>query len=468
MSDHTKSVTLEITGNTKVSCPADIGLMTPFILVEQRDWFEDEIRFLRQVVRPDDVIVDIGANFGLYSLSLAKICAQGHVWSYEPCASTAQHLRTSIQLNGYSNASVLQMALSSEPGIGKLRNSTNSELNALTDSAEPGEEVELTALDVEASTRGWTRVDIVKIDAEGHELQVLDGGKEFFDTYSPLVMCEIKVGNKMDFGPSEHLINHGYQPYKLIPGLWALAPLELSPDMDDYRLNIFCCKPDRAADLHTRGRLITDLTEPDTNMISLEGQWQRFAEQLPYTREHGHIWSSSYSGARAQEDTSLYSAALNYYALAQSQDISIDVRYGALLAAFRLLAPLSQDDASLARQLSYVRVAIELGERRIAVNKLLSLVAAFERSPGIIGEEPFLSPSREFDHIPPQGRIANWVFAATLDSFEKLRTFSSYFSHPQLTLNVVSNLKALGFCSVQMEVRGKLASNRVPTTLQQS
>jgi FkbM family methyltransferase len=467
MSEHTKSATLEITGNIKVSCPADIGLMTPFILVEQRDWFEDEIRFLRQVARPDDVLVDIGANFGLYSLSLAKICTQGHVWSYEPCANTAQHLRNSIQLNGYTNASVLQMALSSEPGVGKLRNSTNSELNALTDSAEPGEEVELTALDTESRTHGWTRVDIVKIDAEGHELQVLEGGKKFFDTNSPLVMCEIKVGGKMDFGPSEHLINYGYQPYKLIPGLWALAPLELSPDMDDYRLNIFCCKPDRAAELHSRAKLITDLADHDVNMISLEGRWQRFAEQLPYAREYGHIWNS-YVGAHAQEDASLYSTALNYYALAQSSNISIDVRYGALLAAFRLLTPFSRDDASLARQLSYVRVAIELGERRIAVNKLLNLVAAFERSPDIIGEEPFLPPSREFDHIPPQGRIANWTFAATLDSFEKLRTFSSYFSHPQLTLNIVSNLKTLGFCSAQMEVRGKLASNRLPATPQQS
>jgi FkbM family methyltransferase len=466
MSESTKSVTLEITGNIKVSCPADIRLMTPYILIEQRDWFEDEIRFLRQVARPDDVIVDIGANFGLYSLSLAKICTQGHVWSYEPCANTAQHLRTSIQLNGYSNASLLQMALSNEPGKGKLRNSANSELNALTNDTEPGEEVELTALDAESSAHGWTRVDIVKIDAEGHELQVLNGGTKFFDTHSPLIMCEVKVGGQVDFGPTEHLITYGYQPYKLIPGLGALAPLELSPDMDDYRLNIFCCKPDRAAELHARARLIMDSIDPDIDAIPLDGRWQRFSEQLPYAREYGPFWNSQ-AAARPREDASLYSMALGYYALAQSKDVSIDIRYGALLAAFRLLAPLAQDDASLARQLSYVRVAIELGERRIAVKKLLNLVAAFEQNTGAIGDEPFLSPSPEFDHIPPQGRIADWTFAATLDSFEKLRTFSSYFSHPQLTLNIVNNLKAMGFCTAHMETRGKLATNRLSATTQQ-
>jgi hypothetical protein len=278
-------------------------------------------------------------------------------------------------------------------------------------------------------------------------------------------MCEIKVGGQMDFGPTEHLITHGYRPYKLIPGLGALAPLELSPDMDDYRLNIFCCKPDRAAELHARARLITDPVDPDIGAIPLDGRWQRFSEQFPYAREYAAFWNSQ-AASRPQGHASLYAMALDYYALAQSQEVSIDVRYGALLAAFRLLAPLSPDDANLSRQLSYVRVAIELGERRIAVKKLLNLVAVFEQNTGAIGDEPFLSPSREFDHIPPQGRIADWTFAATLDSFEKLRTFSSYFSHPQLTLNIINNLKALGFCTAQMEVRGKLATNRLSTIQQ--
>jgi hypothetical protein len=75
------TLTVRIKGNVSVCVPNNISLMTPYILLEQEDWFEDEISFVRRVLDPGDRVIDIGANYGIYTLSAAAVVgAQGKVW----------------------------------------------------------------------------------------------------------------------------------------------------------------------------------------------------------------------------------------------------------------------------------------------------------------------------------------------------------------------------------------------------
>ena len=59
----------------------------------------------------------------------------------------------------------------------------------------------ITSLDNEDVARGWPSPDFVKIDAEGEEEHILAGGRNFFARRSPLIMFEIKAGDKVN----EHL-----------------------------------------------------------------------------------------------------------------------------------------------------------------------------------------------------------------------------------------------------------------------
>ena len=77
---------------------------------------------------------------------------------------------------------------------------SSSELNALGDSG-AGETVRITSLDREDATRDWPSPDFVKIDAEGEEERIVSGGRNFFARHSPLIMFEIKAGEKVN----EHL-----------------------------------------------------------------------------------------------------------------------------------------------------------------------------------------------------------------------------------------------------------------------
>ena len=82
----TRTSTLEIAGGARVVTPDSVNLITPYVLYEQQDWFEDEIGFLRRLLLPGQQAIDVGANYGVYTLSIAKVIGPtGTVWAFEPC-----------------------------------------------------------------------------------------------------------------------------------------------------------------------------------------------------------------------------------------------------------------------------------------------------------------------------------------------------------------------------------------------
>jgi FkbM family methyltransferase len=97
------------------------------------------------------------------------------------------------------NLIISPLALSDREREGLLVFGASSELNALGDSG-PGEPVRITSLDNESAARGWPSPDFVKIDAEGEEERILAGGRNFFVRYSPLIMFEIRAGDKVKAG----------------------------------------------------------------------------------------------------------------------------------------------------------------------------------------------------------------------------------------------------------------------------
>lgn len=455
---------LEIVGKVKICCPAGASLMTPYILQEQQDWFEDEIKFLREIVRPDTNFIDIGANYGLYSLSVANLCRDGHVWCYEPCKDTAGYLGESIAVNQFRNITLINKALSNAPGVGRLRTGDNSELNALTsiDDASRGEEVELTTLEAEHARHDWKNVDIVKIDAEGHELQVLEGGIRFFTTASPLVMCEIKAAMNIDFTPVNFLVSHGYRAYRVIPGLQALAPMDLNAPMDGFQLNTFCCKPDRAAELQSRNRLVMSPASAAMPLPVAPAAWAEFLRGFPYGAALVDRWLEK-SREHPGEKWPDYEQALNLYALARSTGQDITTRYNALYACYRQLQTLVEQQASLPRLLSFARVALDYGMRENAIQALGFFLRSLEgRIPAdLTSGEPFLSPSSEYEQLPPVHALHNWAITSALDAYERFRSYSSYFTPPHLTVQIADEIKRLGYSTPGMERRADLARGRL-------
>ncbi|MBK7673942.1 MAG: hypothetical protein IPJ27_03790 [Candidatus Accumulibacter sp.] len=60
----TATATLTMVDEVRVVVPDSLDLITPYVLLEQQDWFEDEIKFLRHLLQPGQKVIDIGANYG--------------------------------------------------------------------------------------------------------------------------------------------------------------------------------------------------------------------------------------------------------------------------------------------------------------------------------------------------------------------------------------------------------------------
>ena len=105
-------VTLELPGQVRIVVPDDLDVTTTYVLQEQGDWFEDEMRFVRALARPGMRVIDAGANFGVYALTFAgAVGPTGRVWAVEPGAQALAYLARSVAANDYTNLEILPCAL---------------------------------------------------------------------------------------------------------------------------------------------------------------------------------------------------------------------------------------------------------------------------------------------------------------------------------------------------------------------
>lgn len=455
----------------RVVVPDSLELITPYVLREQQDWFEDEIKFLRRLLQPGQKVIDIGANYGVYTLSMAQtVGTTGSVWAFEPASSTAKLLAEGIADNGFSQVVLEQSALSSSSGTAQLSLNKYSELNALVrgePSSGGSETVPLVSLDECMERYGWRNIDFLKIDAEGEEANILKGGERFFSELSPLVQYEVKAGIELHMELVQYFASLGYDSYRLVPGLDLLVHFDIESPADGYLLNLFCCKQDCADRLAARGFLVDPATRRlNTGADRIKGTlkkisnqnaygWRHTTARLPYGAQLADLWELTMAEGNSRD----VDEALFLYALSRESSLSSNERYDALEASFKLLRNLCEREPSYMRLSSLARVALDYGERTIAVNALKQLLDAIQRNNQIDPSEPFLTPGERFDSIPPGDAIGNWILASILEEFERIKSYSSFYSGAAARQRL-ETIRTLGFGSEEMRRRLDLLQSR--------
>lgn len=465
------TTTVSLADGVRVVVPDSLDLITPYVLTEQQDWFEDEIKFLRRLLQPGQKAIDIGANYGVYTLSMAHaVGPTGCVWAFEPASSTARLLAEGIAANGFSQIVLERSALSNARGTAQLSLNEHSELNALVHgkpTSGPSEAVPVATLDECMDRHGWRDIAFMKIDAEGEETNIVKGGKRFFAELSPLVQYEIRAGADLHMELVQEFAALGYDSYRLVPGLDLLVRFDAESPPDGYLLNLFCCKQDRAerlaADrflLDSAARRPTAGTEMFKDILDkIENRdacdWRKTIVNLPYGAQLAGLWERTMAvGNRAEVDE-----ALSCYALSRNSSLSPGERFGALEASFGLLRTLCGREPSSLRLASLVRVARDYGARSLAVVALQQLSSAILQQRQVDPSEPFLAPGQRFDSVPPGETLGNWILAAVLEEFERLASFSSFYTGVSARQRL-EIIRALGFGSAEMERRLRLLQKR--------
>jgi FkbM family methyltransferase len=135
-----------------------------------------EIQFLQRSVRPDWRIADVGANQGLYTLLFSRLAFRGQVYAFEPDPFLFAALEENVRRNSAKNVTLFNAAAAGQAATlvfrpGKLNRGDNRIIPGK--SVGPGTiEVKATPLD---HTIPETKLDLLKIDVQGFEVEVLRG-----------------------------------------------------------------------------------------------------------------------------------------------------------------------------------------------------------------------------------------------------------------------------------------------------
>jgi FkbM family methyltransferase len=165
-----------------------------------------------------DVVYDIGAHVGLYTLiSSARVGPAGHVYAFEPFPQNAVYLRHHIALNRLKNCTAIELAVSK--GIGVLHFDP-TELNDAGHLSENGSmKVETTSIDDFASTA--RPPNAIKINAEGAEIDVLRGGRNTITKFRPFIFLSTH-SESLDRECWQFLRSCGYSPERIASDkIWA-------------------------------------------------------------------------------------------------------------------------------------------------------------------------------------------------------------------------------------------------------
>jgi FkbM family methyltransferase len=141
----------------------------------------------RRIVKSGQVVYDIGANVGFYSL-LASLCAgpTGRVYSFEPLPRNVADLKKHIAMNHLANCEVIEAAVSDVNGTVRFDSSRPRTMGWLSEAG--NQVVRAVCLDSLYSSNSILPPNVMKIDVEGgcggHDLPPAGSGWPHFSTAS--------------------------------------------------------------------------------------------------------------------------------------------------------------------------------------------------------------------------------------------------------------------------------------------
>lgn len=250
----------------------DMGL-TPILLVKGVHE-EGVTRVFENEIKQAAVVLDIGANIGYHTLTAARLVGQkGRVFAFEPEPSNFDLLVRNAKANGYSNIIPLQKALSNKRGKARLflheayweaHSLSPDNVSILSAGSEAstfsGRYVEVDVETLDELFKDYEgKVDFIKIDVQGAEMAVLEGGRNIIDKNKDLkIVTEFwPAGLKRFAGsdPEEYLNmleSYGFKLYLIDESKGSVAPFDGASFLKEWRrresimlsINLLCQRHD--------------------------------------------------------------------------------------------------------------------------------------------------------------------------------------------------------------------------------
>lgn len=156
---------------------------------------------LKPYIPDDAIIVDIGAHAGQFSKLFSKMAPAGHIYAFEPGAYALSILKKVKAVKGLRNVTIVPYGLSDTAGEASLHTPIKNSgslgfgLSSLSSESKTGRShatpISLTTLDTYFEASPPAKINFIKADIEGWELNMLKGAQKTLARYRPAVMLEI-------------------------------------------------------------------------------------------------------------------------------------------------------------------------------------------------------------------------------------------------------------------------------------
>lgn len=214
----------------------------------------DETAFVKANVKQGDIAIDVGANFGWFTLMLSQLVSQrGQVHAFEPVSETADLLHRNIELNGVKNVHMSAIALDAAdatrdlylPDVGI---SGSFVLHHYANDYKV-QQVPTMTLDTYVKLHNLPRVDFIKADIEGAELNMLKGASQTLKAFRPTLLLEVQASSTRLFGHEpqavfQFLAEHGYDA-SFLEARGKTSLIEPGQDIPQNAYNFVFAHPDR-------------------------------------------------------------------------------------------------------------------------------------------------------------------------------------------------------------------------------
>ena len=226
-------ITIKSNGTT-ISMPDD--MLWAF---ENGEYYERNVNYFLDLIfskYEKPVFIDIGANYGYYTVKFATDCSQ--VICFEPVSSTHRILAENIKSNQLSNVTTHKLGLSNENGELTINLYSSSGNNSIFERNIPDEhplkkigieKIQLETLDELLQTQNNIAPDIIKIDVEGAELKVLEGAAATISAFQPTIVIEYSETTSIDAGYNREKMLEKFR----LPGYVVYG---IAEDPNDFRL----------------------------------------------------------------------------------------------------------------------------------------------------------------------------------------------------------------------------------------
>ncbi|QEG20297.1 FkbM family methyltransferase [Mariniblastus fucicola] len=213
---------------------------------------EPALRLSRRMFQSGDVVLDVGAHFGRYTVPLAQIVGpDGKVFAFEPVDSAYKLLTRIVSQSQLSNVELFNCAMgdgdTAQKMVIPLKDGVEVQSRAALSVGEQSaidlennsvQDVECETVDAFVNRAKLTKLSFLKCDVEGAEYLVMKGGQNTLQRFAPVVLLEIESRHTSKFGYTpvemvQYMKSLGYRVYVVAEGKLSEVS-EPSSDCNNY------------------------------------------------------------------------------------------------------------------------------------------------------------------------------------------------------------------------------------------